>query len=267
MTSTPEEFICPLTKKILQDPMMSRYGTHFERSAIMEWFDEGNTVCPVTRNPLRPSNLVSNKTLQWKIRYWMEKNSISYERDNPQEAQGSEDKTNQEQEQETVSPTNSFGCMGFSIAIIPKRFICPLTKQCMEDPVTCRTPDGFRSFERNAILKWLDAHGDICPITGNGLTPSGLYPNNQLKFEISQWQLNHGDATNELKRLEREDKLNKNNENSIVMKAGNAHITDLLYSLLEINPIDDEDGGNGETTTTEDQVLSVLDQVVDTIQA
>lgn len=48
--TVPEEFLCELTKKIMRDPMVSRYGTHFERQAIMDHLNEGNNYCPVTGN-------------------------------------------------------------------------------------------------------------------------------------------------------------------------------------------------------------------------
>ena len=65
----PDEFICPLTKHLMSVPVVSRYGIHFEKKAILEWLNEGNNFCPVTGNPLRPSNLISDPTLQWKIQY------------------------------------------------------------------------------------------------------------------------------------------------------------------------------------------------------
>jgi hypothetical protein len=74
MMIPPTEFICPLTKDIMSDPLVSRYGTHFERKAIIDWLEKGNNFCPQTGNPLRPSYLISDKNLQWKIRYWAKKN-------------------------------------------------------------------------------------------------------------------------------------------------------------------------------------------------
>jgi hypothetical protein len=53
----PEEFLCELTKKIMRDPMVSRYGTHFERQAIMDHLNEGNNYCPVTGNGMHAHSL------------------------------------------------------------------------------------------------------------------------------------------------------------------------------------------------------------------
>ena len=262
MTPLPEEFICPLTKKILQDPMVSRYGTHFERHAIMEWFEEGNSVCPVTGNPLGPSNLVSDKTLQWKIRNWIKKNTSST---------GNNSAPSQDKEAETEDfPILQGGSIGLTIAFTPKHFLCPLTKQCMKDPVTSHSSKGvFLSFERKAILKWLDENGDVCPITGNELTPSGLYPNNKLKFEISQWQLRNSDATPELQRLELEHKIYKNDTSKARRMTGNnngVHICNMLHSLFDEKKNDGNDDEENKKSsnaivTKKEKILSVLHKV------
>lgn len=48
---------------------MTRDGISFERRAILNWLDE-NGVCPVSSNPLLPSNLVANTTLRLEIEQW-----------------------------------------------------------------------------------------------------------------------------------------------------------------------------------------------------
>lgn len=167
---------------------MSRYGNHFEREAIMEWFNQGNNYCPVTGNPLRPSNLISDKTLQWKISYWAKKNGY--------DLGGGETKSD---EAEAVAS------IGF-VAIPYERFICPLTNEIMEDPVC--TKEGL-NFERKAILRWLDEKGDVCPVTSKPLTMTGLVTNSKLQWEIKQWQLNTGDASQQMSELELQGKLSK----------------------------------------------------------
>jgi hypothetical protein len=47
-TNIPEEFVCALTKEIMKEPMISRYGIHYEYDAIMDWLQKGNQYCPVT---------------------------------------------------------------------------------------------------------------------------------------------------------------------------------------------------------------------------
>jgi hypothetical protein len=58
----------------MRDPMMTKTGQNFERAAIVQWLNLGMGTCPVTKEPLTIYNLVSNKTLQWKIQLWKKSN-------------------------------------------------------------------------------------------------------------------------------------------------------------------------------------------------
>ena len=70
----PSEFMCSLTMDIMNDPVVSRYGQSFEREAIIQWLARGNTTCPMTRRPLRLSDLITNHQLRAKIRRWQIEN-------------------------------------------------------------------------------------------------------------------------------------------------------------------------------------------------
>ncbi|GMI97475.1 hypothetical protein HRI_003416800 [Hibiscus trionum] len=47
-SSMHEDFVCPLTGKLFEDPVTLETGQTFERVAIKEWFNQGNRTCPVT---------------------------------------------------------------------------------------------------------------------------------------------------------------------------------------------------------------------------
>jgi len=70
----PEEFICPLTMQLMQDPVMSRYGQSYERDAILSWLSRGHDECPCTRQPLRLRDLVTNHKLRQQIHKWQLEN-------------------------------------------------------------------------------------------------------------------------------------------------------------------------------------------------
>ena len=72
----PEEFICPITSEVMMDPLMTRAGLSFERAAILEWMSNHNNTCPLTRTPLRPSDLVTNSFLKKKISLWQKEHNI-----------------------------------------------------------------------------------------------------------------------------------------------------------------------------------------------
>ena len=61
--SVPEEFICPLTKEIMIDPVMTYDGHTFDKIAIELWF-QSNDSSPVTHYKLDNKNLIPNSSLK-----------------------------------------------------------------------------------------------------------------------------------------------------------------------------------------------------------
>lgn len=74
----PSNFICPLTLEIMKDPLISRHGQSYERRAIMEWIHQGNATCPMTRQPLRLSGLITNHALKAQIEQWKKQNNYKH---------------------------------------------------------------------------------------------------------------------------------------------------------------------------------------------
>jgi hypothetical protein len=66
----PPEFICSLTMDLMLDPVVTKYGHSYERSAILQWLGRGNDTCPMSRRPLRLSDIITNHALRVKIRRW-----------------------------------------------------------------------------------------------------------------------------------------------------------------------------------------------------
>ncbi|KAF9688645.1 hypothetical protein SADUNF_Sadunf01G0009800 [Salix dunnii] len=70
---------------------------------------------------------------------------------------------------------------------IPHDFICPLTGQLFEDPVTLETG---QTFEREAIREWFDLGNRTCPVTGKTLACSTVpLTNSILKLVIDSWKM------------------------------------------------------------------------------
>ncbi|CAM0910867.1 unnamed protein product [Alopecurus aequalis] len=79
-------------------------------------------------------------------------------------------------------------------------FMCPLTKQVMQDPVTIETG---QTFEREAILKWFRECRDngrkpTCPLTQKELRSTDITPSIALRNVIDEWR-----ARNDEKELEK----------------------------------------------------------------
>ena len=75
LVPVPEEYVCPLTMDIMAEPLLSREGHHYEREAILNWVSEHGT-SPLTREPLRPSQLVPNRALKFRIQFFLKQNGI-----------------------------------------------------------------------------------------------------------------------------------------------------------------------------------------------
>lgn len=79
-------------------------------------------------------------------------------------------------------------------AEIPERFICPLSRQPIRDPVFINTG---RTFERRWIMRHFQQVGLIDPITNEKLSTDALRPNLLLRSELYEWFQRRG-RTNEL---------------------------------------------------------------------
>ncbi|CAN4114061.1 unnamed protein product [Withania somnifera] len=75
-TNIPQEFICPLTGLLFEDPVTLETGQTFERASITNWFSKGNRTCPVTRRSLEcqsvPRTNFGFKRIitNWKSEHW-----------------------------------------------------------------------------------------------------------------------------------------------------------------------------------------------------
>ncbi|XP_019150842.1 PREDICTED: putative E3 ubiquitin-protein ligase LIN-1 [Ipomoea nil] len=74
----PKDFVCPITTQIMYDPVTLETGQTFERKAIQEWLDRGNSTCPITRQKLMNTRLPkTNYVLKRLIASWQEQHPSS----------------------------------------------------------------------------------------------------------------------------------------------------------------------------------------------
>ncbi|XP_022933811.1 putative E3 ubiquitin-protein ligase LIN-1 isoform X2 [Cucurbita moschata] len=71
----PKDFVCPITCNIFYDPVTIETGQTYERSAIQEWLDRGNSTCPITGQKLQNTQLPkTNYVLKRLIASWLKEN-------------------------------------------------------------------------------------------------------------------------------------------------------------------------------------------------
>eukprot|EP00566_Odontella_aurita_P019946 CAMPEP_0113526380 /NCGR_PEP_ID=MMETSP0015_2-20120614/706_1 /TAXON_ID=2838 /ORGANISM="Odontella" /LENGTH=295 /DNA_ID=CAMNT_0000424693 /DNA_START=232 /DNA_END=1119 /DNA_ORIENTATION=+ /assembly_acc=CAM_ASM_000160 len=66
----PESFCCPLTMKVMKDPVVDLEGNTFERAAILDWLTINGTN-PLSRKALAAKDLVPNQALRGAILHAM----------------------------------------------------------------------------------------------------------------------------------------------------------------------------------------------------
>ncbi|CAI9753340.1 unnamed protein product [Fraxinus pennsylvanica] len=77
-----DAFICPLTKKVMRDPVALENGRTFEREAIEKWFRESKEsgrklICPLTLNELKSMELNPSVGLKNTIEEWNARNEAA----------------------------------------------------------------------------------------------------------------------------------------------------------------------------------------------
>ena len=55
--------LCPITNEVMTDPVIDHEGNSYQRIAILDWLERQHT-SPITRNPLRPEQLTTNRALR-----------------------------------------------------------------------------------------------------------------------------------------------------------------------------------------------------------
>lgn len=64
---TPDEYLCPISREIMQDPVIAADGYTYERAAIESWIKTGNSQSPMTNSPLLSKHLTPNRTVKMLI--------------------------------------------------------------------------------------------------------------------------------------------------------------------------------------------------------
>lgn len=70
----PKEYLCPLTKEPLIDPVLAEDGQTYEKYAISNWLNSGNTCSPLDSKEEIGDKLISNKTFIKMIDQYIENN-------------------------------------------------------------------------------------------------------------------------------------------------------------------------------------------------
>ncbi|XP_066344089.1 putative U-box domain-containing protein 47 [Miscanthus floridulus] len=73
----PQFFICPISNKIMENPVVIASGKTVDRSALEEWQKENRRVCPVTGEVLAYTMCIPNVLIKLCIEHWRAANKIA----------------------------------------------------------------------------------------------------------------------------------------------------------------------------------------------
>ncbi|XP_032066923.1 WD repeat, SAM and U-box domain-containing protein 1 isoform X2 [Thamnophis elegans] len=68
----PDEFLCPITKELMKEPVIAADGYSYEKEAIENWIIKKRRSSPMTNLSLQRLVLTPNRTLKMAINRWLE---------------------------------------------------------------------------------------------------------------------------------------------------------------------------------------------------
>ncbi|XP_040460286.1 WD repeat, SAM and U-box domain-containing protein 1 isoform X4 [Falco naumanni] len=68
----PDEFLCPITRELMKDPVIAADGYSYEKEAMENWISNQRRSSPMTNLPLSSPMLTPNRTLKMAISRWLE---------------------------------------------------------------------------------------------------------------------------------------------------------------------------------------------------
>ncbi|XP_040058503.2 WD repeat, SAM and U-box domain-containing protein 1 isoform X3 [Gasterosteus aculeatus] len=66
----PDEFLCPITRELMKDPVIAADGYSYERESIQSWIKGKNQTSPMTNLVLQTTLLTPNRSLKMAITRW-----------------------------------------------------------------------------------------------------------------------------------------------------------------------------------------------------
>ncbi|GAB4841478.1 hypothetical protein Ancab_022194 [Ancistrocladus abbreviatus] len=78
LSNCPEQFRCPLSKRIMRDPVIIATGQTYDRPFIQKWLNSGNRTCPKTQQVLSHTLLTPNYSIREMVSEWCENRGIKF---------------------------------------------------------------------------------------------------------------------------------------------------------------------------------------------
>ncbi|CAA7392765.1 unnamed protein product [Spirodela intermedia] len=76
LTAMPDDFRCPISLELMQEPVIVATGQTYDRGFIEQWLAAGHDTCPKTQQTLSSRSLTPNYVLRSLIAQWCEENGV-----------------------------------------------------------------------------------------------------------------------------------------------------------------------------------------------
>ncbi|KAG0461529.1 hypothetical protein HPP92_021826 [Vanilla planifolia] len=73
----PKEYFCPISGRLMYDPVVISSGQTYERMWILKWLEEGHDTCPKTRKSLTSFSLTPNSCMKDLISNWCRRHGVT----------------------------------------------------------------------------------------------------------------------------------------------------------------------------------------------
>ena len=64
LVEIPEDFLCPITQDLMEEPVVAADGHTYEKAAIVKWLEKGHKTSPFTGERLKHDFLTDNFALK-----------------------------------------------------------------------------------------------------------------------------------------------------------------------------------------------------------
>ncbi|KAF8054220.1 hypothetical protein N665_1334s0009 [Sinapis alba] len=124
--NVPEDFRCPISLKLMSDPVIVSSGQTYDRDCIKKWLEDGHSTCPKTQETLTSDTVTPNYALRSLIAQWCETNGIEPPKrpNNPQPSSKASSSS---------SSSSSFISPPSAEQLKIEELLCKLTSQRPED--------------------------------------------------------------------------------------------------------------------------------------
>mmetsp|Transcript_27671 Transcript_27671/g.52121 ORF Transcript_27671/g.52121 Transcript_27671/m.52121 type:complete len:321 (-) Transcript_27671:54-1016(-) len=174
----PDSFYCPLTKKVMEDPVVGPDGDSFEKSAVLERDAAADST--LRKQPTYYPNRALQIIIEKEKKHTTDKGTMLGVL---QRAEESLRAGMHQIREKSALPTGGY-------RPLPDAYYCSITLDLMSRPTV--DPDG-NTYERDAILGWVRANGDS-PLTRKKLDAGELRDNNAL-LDLIDDEVNKGEGS------------------------------------------------------------------------